>query len=307
MAVTRWGTDYFEKALLDYLFNGVAFQPEWWVALGINGTSTVWNARTGAITSGAEISGNNYARKRVTAWEVLQTFNGTYPHTHYWTHVRTTAQVQFDEPSANWGVSHVLRGAFYDASSGGNVLIPNLAIIPFSVPHAIVPQPGYQLTITSGCFGFGLYNQREQLALEFQFTLSGITDVLNHIFGISTRTNVLEFGIAAGFNGDGTIVEPSTNYARQSVVGLFGSPTSDGTYWYVTNPSEIRFGPVAADWNDSLTLVLFNSPAPSHYTDSFCYLNVYTGNVLYAPHSLSVNIGDYLVIPAGNIKFRMFG
>lgn len=301
MAVTRWMSDYFEQAFLDYVFNDVNFQPDWWHALFYNGTTI--NARTGAASGGVEIVGNNYARQQVTDWELAVNTFGTHPNTHIATLVRTDAPITYPEPSANWGSGPIGAGAWYDASSGGNFLAAGTPS-PATIADNITPQPGKQLVIPSAFFPVGLHQQRNQSTpFEYKFFQAALEDIFGHIFGITTRTNVLEFSIWTLLAPFTTWTEPTTDYARISVPPVMSAVAYDGTYYYVENTSEVRFGPVTtSNWGTSGVIAIMNGS--SFVTDQFIWSSTTAAGGLYAVSSYTN--GDYVVIPAGNLKFRLF-
>lgn len=85
------------------------------------GTSIYVSAHTGdpGVTGAAEISGNNYARKQVTAWSAPS--NGL---------TRNTSIIQFNTPSANWGT--INGSGSWDASSSGNFLGGGVISSPYA-------------------------------------------------------------------------------------------------------------------------------------------------------------------------------
>lgn len=111
-------TDYFENALIDFLFRAQT------LTLPSNFYVGLFTAAPGEAGGGTEVSGGSYARVAVT--RSLANFSGTQSAGSTTASSGTGGQISnnisitFPAPTANWGViTHV---AVFDAASGGNMV-----------------------------------------------------------------------------------------------------------------------------------------------------------------------------------------
>jgi len=121
-------TNYLENKIIDWLLRAQAYSPPATMYIGL------LTAAPSDSAAGTEVSGGSYARVAVTAattsWNNTQG-NTTGASTGTDGTTENAIAITFPAPTANWGV--VTHFGFYDASSGGNLLIQEALTIPKTI------------------------------------------------------------------------------------------------------------------------------------------------------------------------------
>lgn len=136
MPTTLSMTHYLEGKVIDNVLRNTAYTPPTTVYIGLF-TSTV-----DKTAAGTEVSGGSYARQSMA-------FGAAGSASSSGQTTSNTAAVTFPNPTAAWGT--VTYVAFFDASSGGNMLLFGLIDTPITVTSggSAVQVPIGGLTITA--------------------------------------------------------------------------------------------------------------------------------------------------------------
>jgi hypothetical protein len=112
-------SNYTQNHLIDWFLRGQSFTPPATVYVGLDTTAG------SASACGTEVSGGSYGRVAVTSslsnWAGTQGAGTTTTSSGTSGQTSNNAAITFPSPTANWGV--VVGFCFFDASSGGNMLL----------------------------------------------------------------------------------------------------------------------------------------------------------------------------------------
>lgn len=249
-------SDYLEEKLINHTFRNTSYTSP--------GTSIYVSLHTADPTdvgNGAELSGNNYSRVQVTAWDAPASRA-----------TQNTNAITFPTPSGNGGtVTHI---AIWDAASAGNMLFYGaltnskawLSGVPFSIAAG-----GIDISFGGAVSTYLAHKWLNHVLRNTAFTSPGTSIYV----GLSTSQTE---------NAGGTEVSGS-NYARVQVTAWDAPSSTNGA---TQNTNLIQFNTPSGSWGTPTYADIWDAST----TGNLLYFGTLTGGGAFG-------IGDDVHINAG--------